>query len=100
MHVTDVCRAIKLVLEEGPTNEIINIGSGIPQRFKPLMEYVKKQVGSDSVLENVEPPHFHKTVQVKDMYLDVQKLKGLGFEQNLPIYRGIDRVIEAENCDR
>jgi len=45
---------------------------------------------------DVEPPHFHKTVQVKDMYLDVTKLKDLGFSQQISIYNGIDRIIKQE----
>ena len=43
MHVEDVCRAINLVIKEGNLNEITNIGSGIPYRFKELVHYVKEK---------------------------------------------------------
>ena len=60
------------------------------------MEYVKEKTLSNAPLVNVEPPHFHKTVQVKDMYLDVSTLEGLGFKQQISIYDGIDKIIKQE----
>jgi nucleoside-diphosphate-sugar epimerase len=96
MHVEDVCRAIMLCMDKAPTEIVLNIGSGIPQTFRPLMEYVKEKTESTSPLVNVEPPHFHKTVQVRDMYLDVTLLKSLGFRQKIGIYEGIDRIIKNE----
>jgi len=96
MHVEDVCRAINLCATKAESGSIINIGSGIPQTFRPLMEYVKEKTSSNAPLVNVEPPHFHQTVQVKDMYLDATNLKDLGFNQQISIYDGIDRIIKQE----
>tara|TARA_R110000824_G_scaffold374242_1_gene564741 strand:+ start:806 stop:1597 length:792 start_codon:yes stop_codon:yes gene_type:complete len=96
MHVEDVCRAINLCIKKAGSGSVINIGSGIPQTFRPLMEYVKEKTSSNAPLVDVEPPHFHKTVQVRDMYLDVTKLKALGFNQQISIYNGIDRIINQE----
>jgi len=93
MHVEDVCKAIKLCIDKAKNNTIINIGSGTPQTFRPLMEYVKRKTQSQSKLISTKPPHFHKTVQVKDMYLEVYKLKSLGFNQQISIYDGLDRII-------
>jgi len=100
MHVEDVCRAINLCIHKAPSGSVINIGSGIPQTFRPLMEYVKRKTNSTSPLLSVDPPHFHKTVQVKDMYLDVKTLESLGFKQQISIYDGIDRVIKKEYNER
>ena len=41
MHVSDVCRAIKLVMEKGNINEIYNIGSGHPTTVSELMKLAK-----------------------------------------------------------
>ena len=38
MHVTDVCRAIKLVMEKGKLNEIYNIGSGKETSVKEVLD--------------------------------------------------------------
>ena len=96
MHVEDVCKGIKLCVDKASPGATINIGSGIPQTFRPLMEYVKEKTSSKSPLVNVDPPHFHKTVQVRDMYLDTSILKDLGFKQSISIYNGIDRIIKNE----
>lgn len=97
MHVEDVCRAIKLCVDKASENTTINIGSGIPQRFRPIIEYVKFKTSSTSKLVAVTPPDFHKTVQVQDMYLDISKLKSLGFKPSISIFTGLDRIIESNN---
>jgi len=97
MHVKDVCKAIKLCVEKAEYNDIINIGSGEPQAFRPLIEYVKSKTNSGSQLKSIDPPHFHKVVQVKDIYFDVSKLKKLGFKQTISIHEGIDKIMETES---
>ena len=94
MHVEDVCKAINLVVEQGPINDVINIGSGKPHKFIDMMEYVKDKTNSKSAFRSVDPPRFHKIVQVKDMYLDVTKLKNLGFEPRYDIKDGLDLIIK------
>ena len=93
MHVDDVCRAIKLCMEKSELNDIINIGSGIPVKFGKVMEYVKTKVKSSSTFNSVDPPKFHKVVQVKDMYLDVSKLHSLGFKPEKDFWEQIDNII-------
>ena len=81
MHVSDVCRAIKLVMEKGNINEIYNIGSGHPTTVSELMKLAKHFSKSKGRILNIEPPDFHKTVQTKNFWMDISKLKSLGFEQ-------------------
>ena len=94
MHIEDVCRAISLVINNGEINEIYNIGSGEPNNFLETMSYVKRKTNSTSRLESIDPPDFHKVVQAQDMFLDVSKLKNLGFKQEILIHDGLDKVIE------
>ena len=94
MYVDDVCRAIRLCTQEGPYNEVINIGSGQPHRFKDIMKYAKEKLDSKARLVPIEPPEFHKVAQVKDMYLDTTKLKNLGFVEKFGIEKGLDIIIE------
>jgi nucleoside-diphosphate-sugar epimerase len=94
MHVEDICRAINLVIDEAPLNDIINIGSGIPHKFIDIMTYVKEKTNSTSNFNFVDPPEFHKIVQIQDMYLDVTKLKNLKFKPKYTIWNGIDILID------
>jgi nucleoside-diphosphate-sugar epimerase len=93
MHVDDVCRAIYSVIRHGEHNQIINIGSGISQKFRDIIDFVIKETNSFSKITAVDAVDFHKIVQVKDMYLDVSKLNKLGFKQEINIYQGIKTLL-------
>lgn len=79
MYVEDTCRAIKLCIEKGKTNEIYNIGNGKPSKISDIVRMAARISGSSSKIVSMEPTKFHTIVQVKDAYLDVSKLSKLGF---------------------
>ncbi len=93
IHVNDVCRAIKLCMSSSSTNEIINIGSGYPHKFIDIINMVSKQIGYKGKINSMEPTEFHKIVQVKDFYLNVDKLNTLGFKQQISIEDGIKKLL-------
>ena len=94
LHVTDACKAINHVVNDKSTkNDIINIGSGIPTKFIDVANYVKDISGSTSNFNFIEPPTFHKIVQVQDMFLDVRKLTLLGFTHDIDIWSGLNTLI-------
>ena len=93
MHVDDICRAIYLCLEKSDHNQIINIGSGVAQNFKEIIDFAIAESNSSSKTSSIEAADFHKLVQVKDMVMDVSKLKELGFCQSIPIQDGIKQLI-------
>jgi len=90
MHVDDVCRAIKLICDEGNINEIYNVGSGQPISIGDIIGKAKEYLGSNSTIKYKEAPEFHKIVQAKDFWFDTSKLNQLGFKQSIPI----DKIIE------
>ncbi len=94
MHVTDVAKAIDLCLQDAPLNQIINIGSGEKTKFRSLIDSVVKITQSTSIINNVEPPEFHKTVQVKDFYMDIAHLKNLGFKQSISLEEGLRELCQ------
>jgi len=93
MHVDDVCKSIYSVIQRGEYNQIINIGSGIPQKFREVIDFVIKETNSSSKVTAIDAVEFHKLVQVKDMYLDVSKLNNLEFKQQINIYEGIKTLL-------
>jgi nucleoside-diphosphate-sugar epimerase len=93
MHVDDVCKAIYSVLDRSEYNQIINIGSGIPQKFREIIDFVVKETNSTSKITAIDAVDFHKIVQVKDMYMDVSKLNNLGFKQHIDIFEGVKQLI-------
>ena len=93
MYVEDVCRAIHLCTEKSEINDVINIGTGIASKFLDLMNYCRAKSNSTSNFNTINPSSFHDIVQVKDMYLDVTKLKALGFTQQYSVYDGLDKIL-------
>ena len=83
MHVDDICEAINLVCDKGKVNEIYNIGSGHPTRINDIISLAKHYLNSRSKIKSREAPDFHKLVQAKDFYLDVTKLRSLGFKKRI-----------------
>jgi dTDP-glucose 4,6-dehydratase len=96
MYVNDVCDGIKLCLDKGNVNEIYNIGCGEKQTFGDLINYCKTKLNSTSQINKINPSGFHDVVQAKDMYLDISKLKSLGFKPKYNIYKTLDIIMKNE----
>ena len=85
MHVDDVCRAIKLVLEKGELDQTYNIGSGKPTKVSEIIHLANHYIKSKGKIGNIEPPSFHTAVQTQGFWMDTRKLRALGFEQHLDL---------------
>lgn len=79
MHVIDVCKAIKLICDNGTINEIYNVGSGQPIQIGDIIWTAKKYLNSSSQIKFKDFP----TSQVKNFWMDIGKLKNLGFTQTI-----------------
>jgi len=89
MHVEDVSRAINRIIESGPLNSTINVGCGKPIKFKEIIDLAVEILDSKSIISDIDPPEFHKLVQVQNMYLDIKKLQNLKFTPKISIEEGI-----------
>jgi|15BtaG_2_1085339.scaffolds.fasta_scaffold00466_4 nucleoside-diphosphate-sugar epimerase len=85
IHVSDCCDAINCCIGNGEENEIFNISNSIPHSIGELLEHSQSIFKTDSNIEMINPPEFHKAVQVKDMLMDNSKLISCGYEQKIPI---------------
>jgi len=94
IYVDDACKAMMCCLDKAPTNEIINIANGIPYVLSEVIDFAMKLSQSTSNINNIEPPHFHKVVQVKNSYLDISKLKSYGYENEYDIETVVKKLID------
>lgn len=92
-HVKDICNGINLVTNNGNLNEIYNVASGNGTKIIDIIKYSMQFTKSKSNIKYIETPDFHKIVQIKDMYLDISKIKALGYKNNIEIYDGIKEII-------
>jgi nucleoside-diphosphate-sugar epimerase len=95
IHVKDVCRAVRLVMNKGNTEEVYNVGSGKPYQFKDLINIAADNLKSSSVIGSMDTPKFHELVQVKDMVLDITKIKNLGYSESINIKEGIKELCQS-----
>ena len=89
MHVKDICRAMKLVIERGWTDSVWNIAAGNPLPFKTIMEKARDYLGSKSEFKYVDYPEFNKIAQAYNYSVNADKLKDLGFEPQISFDEGL-----------
>jgi len=94
IDVRDCARAIKLVLEKGMMNEIYNVGNGEPVNINDTVFLANEFGGEKSRISLMEVPEFHKKVQVRDMWLDITKLKKLGYEPLYSLEKSVRDLVE------
>jgi dTDP-glucose 4,6-dehydratase len=94
MDVEDVCSGIYLCMEKAKNNDIMHIASGNPYNFGDLILYCKNKLESTSKIISIQPSEFHGIVQTKNMYLNIDKLKALGFVPKYNIFDTLDRIID------
>ena len=92
MYVEDICRAIKVVLDNGNVNEIYNIASGTSFTFREIIEAAKDLTESQSKIIDVPFPDNQKFIQVKNMTLNTHKLQSLDFLCNIQFKNGLQTL--------
>ena len=94
IHIDDVCSAISFCMQNAPTNEIINIGSGRPHRFLDVINKAVEYSDSKSKIIYIEPTKFHDIVQIRHSYLNTSKLNSYGFKQKKSIDETIEELVD------
>lgn len=95
LHVSDVCSALKLILEKGEIGEIYNIGSDDHQECTVLevahllIEKITETTEYDKWITYIEDRPFND----KRYYISNQKVKNLGWEIKIGFNDGLDDLI-------
>ena len=94
MHISDIIRAVFLIIEKGELNTIYNIGSGSKILFKDIIKMCQNLLKSKSEICDIEPSEFHRMVQVKNFTMNIERLKTLGFVPSVSMEEGIKRLCQ------
>jgi len=96
MYVTDVCEAIRLVMEKSEKNQIYNIGYPHNQRFIDMIYMAAHYTNYDmKKINEVKSSGFHDIVQVKSFKMNTQKLQNLEFQPKLNVPKMIQSCINS-----
>lgn len=90
IHVNDVCRAINLILTSGEINSIYNVGTGIANNFKYVIDYIIAKTNSTSTIMNVD------SNATSSFYMNCDKIKKLGFVPRHDIYTIVDELLNEQ----
>lgn len=93
IDVRDCVRAVHLVLEKGKLNQTYNVANGQGLNISALIDVAHRASGYKAKVKEMEVPNFHKVVQTPKMYLDVKKLKGLGYVKQHDIKTTIEELV-------
>ena len=95
LHVTDVAKALELILEKGIVGEIYNIGSDEEKEYsvleiaKILIELVKNTTDYDQFIEYIEDRPFND----KRYFISNEKVKNLGWKIETDFIEGLKEIL-------
>jgi nucleoside-diphosphate-sugar epimerase len=88
IYIDDLVEAINLIVTKGELNSIYNVSTGIPSVLGDVIKFAAKKLKSNSTIEIVDPDS-----SWGGNYLDISKLKSLGFVPKYTINDILDRLI-------
>jgi len=90
LHVEDHCAAVELVLRQGASGEIYNVGGGEEVENGDLTRTILELTGTDeSLIRHVEDRPGHD----RRYSLDVSKLRGLGWQPGHTLADGLPETV-------
>ena len=96
IYIDDCVDAINLILTKGDLNTIYNVGNGVPVHLGQFMEHARKTLRSKGMIGTMEPPDFHKIVQVESMFMDNSKLRVLGYVKKYNLTQMVWKIVNGE----
>src|SRR5690349_20951083 len=90
LHVVDHCRALDLLIHEGRSGEVYNIGGGNEVKNVDLTHQLLALVGKDETLiRRVEDRKGHD----RRYSVSTEKLRGMGWTPSVPFERGLHDTV-------
>lgn len=93
IDVRDCVDAIHLALEKGSLNEVYNIANGQGLNVNDLVDVAHRESGFKSKIFEIPVPDFHKVVQMPKMYMNIDKIKKLGYVQKHDIKQTVKELV-------
>lgn len=92
VYISDVVSAAEAIMERGKSGECYFVGSGKKTWFYEIGNWIEEL--TDGKVVYVEPPDFHKRIDVGDIVIDNTKIKGLGWDCKVTVKEGLKKTLE------
>lgn len=92
VYISDVVSAAEVIMKDGKAGELYFVGTGVKTWFYDIATWIKEltQCG----VEFVEPPDFHKRIDIGDIVVDNTKMRSLGWDWGVPVKEGLAKTLE------
>jgi nucleoside-diphosphate-sugar epimerase len=96
IHIDDCINGLNLIINNGNLNCIYNLGSGNSTLVHDIIYFAKNKLNSKSKIQINFDENFNLS-KVKNGYLNIEKIKKMGFECKYNIYEIIEEMISENN---
>lgn len=92
IHIDDLCSAVNLIIKQGETNTIYNVGNGIPVLFADAINYAANKLGKSANINLVNDTN-SDIIKPVSLYLNCDKIYSLGYEPKYTWKNTIDELL-------
>jgi len=92
VYISDVVSASEVIMEKGKAGECYFVGTGVKTWFYDIGKWIEELTGGKLVY--VEPPDFHRRIDIGNIIVDNSKIKDLGWNWEVSVKEGLRRTLE------
>jgi nucleoside-diphosphate-sugar epimerase len=92
IYVSDAVSAAETIMEKGKAGECYFVGTGKGTWFYDIGKWIEELTPGKVVY--VEPPDFHKRIDVGNIIVDTSQLKNLGWNWKVTVREGLEKTLE------
>lgn len=92
IYISDVVSAAEAIMEKGKAGECYFVGTGVKTWFYDIGKWIEELTSGRVVY--VEPPDFHKRIDVGNIVIDNSKIKSLGWDWKVTVKEGLEKTLE------
>lgn len=89
LYVDDIIRAYEVLFEKGVPGEAYNVGGTPPQKILDVITMIRDKINPNIPIELADKD-FN---EIKEQYLNADKIKALGWESGVDLSEGLNRTI-------
>jgi UDP-glucose 4-epimerase len=91
IYISDVVSAAEAIKERGKAGECYFVGTGVKTWFYEIGKWIEEL--TPGKVTYVEPPDYHKRIDVGDVFIDNTKIKSLGWDWRVTVKEGLERTL-------
>ena len=92
IYISDAVSAAEAIMEKGEAGECYFVGTGKGTWFYDIAKCIEELTRGKVVY--IEPPDFHKRIDVGNIVINNSKIKSLGWDWKITVKEGLEKTLE------